>query len=179
MFQLKHSANCDWRASNQQASKRMVWIRMARRLPEVVGHSVKIVDRSSPVFRSLRQDPVDGIQLLQWKAQPCFERGRHMEMQAITFRNRWYGTVFVVQNQEVTIMDKQTAGTQGELREWCTKNSYPTAGELLTAKPDAHLSPGYYIDPHLKEFYYSVDPASNHLIAASPEDFFPHQPFHV
>jgi len=93
-----------------------------------------------------------------------------MEMQTITFGQTSYCTVFVVQQGEVTILGKQQ-GTEVAIHEWLRLNSFPTRGTELHALECSCLRPGYYINPHMSEFYYQVDPMTNNLTAASPQDF--------
>lgn len=94
-----------------------------------------------------------------------------METQAICFENTCFCTVFVVQNGEVTILDKKVASSPSEIQTWLKSNGFPTAGLRLIAKSTSGLPDGFYIDPHLREFYYSVDPSTNKLTGESPHDF--------
>lgn len=93
-----------------------------------------------------------------------------MEMQTITFRGTCFCTVFVVQQGEVTILGKQQ-GTLAAVQEWLHLNNFPARGTELQPKVAAALSAGYYINPHMSEFYYQVDPVTNTLTAVSPQDF--------
>ncbi len=93
-----------------------------------------------------------------------------MEMQTIAFRGTCFCTVFVVQQGEITILGKQQ-GTAAAVQEWLHHNNFPARGTELHESSAASLQPGYYINPHLSEFYYQVDPITNILTAASPQAF--------
>lgn len=91
-----------------------------------------------------------------------------MEMQMITFRGTCYCTVFVVQQHEITILGKQR-GTETAIQEWLRLNQFPPRGTMLHQR--GALMAGFYINPHMSEFYYHVDPTTDQLTAASPQDF--------
>lgn len=93
-----------------------------------------------------------------------------MEMQTITFRGTCYCTVFVVQQGEVTILGKQQ-GSESAVHEWLRNSNFPVRGTKLHEAVAGSVPAGYYINPHMSDFYYQVDPITNTLTAASPQDF--------
>lgn len=94
-----------------------------------------------------------------------------MEMQAISCGGRWYATVFVVQNQDITVMVTVTAPERSDMQSWLQQRGYPAAGTELRLRPDHQLQPGYFINPGLKQFYYAVDPVTNELTGVPPQEF--------
>lgn len=93
-----------------------------------------------------------------------------MEMQTINFRGTCFCTVFVVQQGEVTILGKQQ-GSPAAVHEWLHHNNFPARGTELHESATGNLRPGYYINPHMSEFYYQVDPITNSLTGISPQEF--------
>jgi hypothetical protein len=98
-----------------------------------------------------------------------------MEMQAIRFRDQLYCTVFVVQNQIITIMAK-SSGPREAVRKWLQEQGYPSAGSFLNAKSLDLTPPGFYINPEFGTFYYRVDPVTDELTGMAPQDFDPPTP---
>ena len=93
-----------------------------------------------------------------------------MEMQAIQFRDQIYCTVFVVQNEIVTVLDK-FAGTRPLAQQWLREKGFPSSGYLLQVKGSEAVPEGFYINPGLGPFYHQVDLSTGGLTAASPQSF--------